>query len=284
MNRHILVGLLTAAVLSGGVAQAAMLAVSYSNSPANGMTFLIDEVTGTGVAVGPSDINFLNSLACDQNGVYWSGGSPMGNFRRHLITINPTTGAGSIGPLLDFGGRDTDIRALAFSPDNILYGMTVNDYLYSIDTVTGTGTLIGRVAVAGKPIGIQAMAFAPDGTLYGWGVDYITNYGLITIDPETAAFVDVNPLVGGGGSIQAMTFGSDGTLYGARDYLWHIDRGTGRVTQVGSGTGFTDVRGIAFPRIPEPSTFILLSMGAMGLLAYGRPKRRRQRATGSATI
>jgi hypothetical protein len=251
------------------VAHGAILGVSYSNpSPAHGMTFMIDESTGTGASVGPSNINFLNSLARDKNNVFWSAGMPNGDLRNHLISIDPVTGAGSVGPLLNFGAYDTYISALAISPSNVLYGMATNDYLFTIDTQTGMGTFVGQVDH--YQIGIQAMAFAPDGTLYGWGV---MNYGLITINPATGAFTDVNPSVGAS-DIQGMTFGPDGTLYGVRDSLYRIDKTTGITTRISSGGGFADVRGIAFMPVPEPSTLALLGIGALGLPGYAWRRRR----------
>jgi hypothetical protein len=246
-----------------------ILAVSYSNpSVSNGMTFRINETTGTGVAVGLSNVNFLNSLARTQNGVFWSAGQTDGAGHDHLITIDPVTGVGTIGPLMDI--PDASIRGLAFSPANVLYGMALNDDLYTIDTQTGAGTLIGHVGGSKYP-GLQAIAFAPDGALYGWGVGL---WGLIRIDPATGAYTDVNSAVGGGGFIQSMTFGPDGTLYGARDYLYRIDTTTGVATQIGVGGGFADVRGIAMLPIPEPSTFALLGIGVFALLACAGRRRR----------
>ncbi len=251
-----------------------MIGVSYSNpSPSHGMTFLIDSTTGTGQNLGMSNINFLNSLARDNGGTFWSTGMPNGDLRNYLIKISPTTGTGTLGPLLSAKDQTLYIDALAVSPSNVLYGMDMNDYLYRINTNSGAGTLVGRVGVPGYPIGINALAFAPDGTLYGWGVE---RNGLIVINPDTAAYTDVNPSVGGGGFIQALTCAADGTLYGARDNLYTIDRTTGIATQVGTGAGFEDVRGIAFLSVPESSSIALLGVGVIGVLGWrwrGRCKR-----------
>jgi len=242
-----------------------LIGVRWSNSFTAQNTFEIDPVTGTGAALpGATGYIFLNSLASDLQGTLWSQGTAPG-FVDYLLTIDPTTGVATAGPLLDLGGDWLDIKSMAVSPSGQLYGMEFNDNLFVIDTSTGVGTHIGKVGVPGYPIGIQGMAFAPDGTLYGWGVE---RYGLITIDPHTAAYADVSPTGGPSANVLNLAVAADGTLYGARNYLYTIDRTTGVPTQIGTGDGFDDLRGIDFvgPGDPDVDEYTLDLTGKSGHL------------------
>ena len=243
-----------------------LIGVAYNGVARTIDTFRINPQTGNGSAIGPSGVALLNDLARSPDGTIWTAGLVYGDLQHHwLIRIDPFTGAGAPGPMLNYGGVDAESAdALAFSPAGQLFAVSLNDYLFRINLSTGAGTLVGRIGVAGSPIGVQAIAFAPNGTLYGWGVE---RYGLVTIDPQTAAFTDVSASYGGGGFIQGMTFGEDGVLYGARDVLYRINTSTGAATQIGAGDGFQDVRGIAV--IPEPSLMALAPL-ALAALRFRR--------------
>jgi hypothetical protein len=250
---------------SPAVVEARIIAVGFgipTTAPVSPV-YEIDETTGTGVLIGPSGFRRLNSLASNSSNQLFSVVDPQPTFpqdRPWLITIDPTTGAGTLVATLDFGAVVEDVRSLAFSSSNILFainnavpGALGPADLYTINTMTGQGTLVGSTGRAG----IQGLDFSPSGTLYGW-----SEVGLVTIDTLTGLATDVNPNVGAGQNIQSIAFARNGTLYGAREALFRIDATTGVLTRIGSG-GYVDVRGIEV--IPEPSSITLVALAMLGL-------------------
>lgn len=176
--------------LHGIEAYGTMLAVRYSGSRTSSDIILVDEVNHTAAVLASSGTIWMNSLARDSKGWFWTAAPstdrslPISD--DYLIRINPFTGQTKVGPKLKpTADSSTDYNALAFSPDGTLYGMALNDKLVRINMSTGDATYIGRVGVSGHPIGIQGMAFTPDGTLYGYGVDYYG--GFVRIDPADAS-------------------------------------------------------------------------------------------------
>lgn len=272
-----LIALLAAglSIFLGGVAQAALLGVRYSGLRTSQDIIRIDEVNHTVTVLGSSGTVFMNSLARDSQGWFWTAapstnpGLPLSD--NYLLRINPLTGQTTNGPkLIPTALSDTGYRALAFSPDGVLYGLAVNDHLVRINMSTGAATYIGRLGVLGQPIGIQGMAFAPDGILYGWGVE---RFGLIRINPTDATFQDVNA-ASGPADVQALTVSPSGTMYAARDTLWTVNTSSGIRTTVMSGLG--DVRGIdlIIPLVvPEPAAEAQLCALAACVFVFRRNAR-----------
>jgi hypothetical protein len=233
-----------------------------------GDVFAIESSTGAGSPLGSSGLLLLNSLAKNSAGVLYSQGSTNG-FDSHLVTINPSTGAATLVAPLSISG----LRGLAFSPTDVLYGLVNGslfsdiDSLYRIDTTTGAATLVGLTGFEG----IQGLEFSPAGILYGWDIFA----GLLTIDPSTGVATQVDPAGVGSALIQTLAFAPDGTLYGAREALFRIDTSTGDTTLVGSG-GYSDIRGLEFATVPEPSSLLLVGGG---LLCLARTLTRRFRRT-----
>jgi hypothetical protein len=243
------------------LAHADILGVSFS-----GRVFDVNSASAAGSVVAPAGPSF-NSLA--SNGTtFWSVGSLAGD----LVTINPTTGAASSGPLLTGLADPTSIRGLAYSTGSLWaiqntggQGSIGPDSLYRVDPLTGVATLIGATGVSG----MQALAADSRGQLYGWDIDL----GLMRVDSTTGLAVDVS--TAGAVDIQALAFSSTGVLYGARDSLYTIDVATGVTTLVGaiSGVGTPDLRGIEFTTaVPEPETWALLIAG-LGFVGW-RARRR----------
>lgn len=226
---------------------------SFSNSP----LYAIDKATGSGQQIGLAGAMHLNSLAQNSEGVLYSTGGPIPT--NSLFTINPASG---LATFVTFTiGANDDFRALAFSADDLLYGIAEGnpDNLVTISVETGIVSTIGPLGMEG----IQGLDFAPDGTLYGWDV---LGTGLVTINPTTGQATDVNSVVGSDSSIQSIAFDSDGVLYGATQSLFRINLATGETTLVGSG-GFNDMRGLEFILVPEPTSLGIMAAGCLVLLS-----------------
>ena len=249
----ILIALVALAAAPGSV-QAEIASISWL-----GDVYSIDETNGTGFKLGPSGFSGTNALARDGSGTLYSmDWIPRSSFSR-LVKLDPTTGAGTVVALVN----GLDFRALAFSPDGVLYGRTfggpLDSQLVTVDVVSGMVTPRGLTHT-----GIQSLAFSPDGTLYGWAVGLL---GLVTIDTSNGAVTDVFPTIGTVKDIQALTFAPDGTLYAARDSLYTIDLVTGALTLIGRG-GYEDLRGIEFlAAVPEPDTLLLFIVGSLGMFS-----------------
>jgi hypothetical protein len=261
-----LVGLLMMPVVAG----ADLIGVGFG-----GNVFRINETTGVGVTVGSSGFATLNSLASNSSGVLYSAEDDPSRTQR-LVTINPATGAGTAGAVLNFGAVNPDVRALAFSPSDVLFaanntgpiGQLNPDDIFTINVATGVATLVGPTGRSG----IQGLDFGPGGVLYGWDVDA----GLVTINTSTGVATDVNPLIEGTSAIQSIVFTSDGRLFGAREALFTISPATGAFSVIGSG-GYTDVRGIEIfgpAAVPEPSALLLIASPVAALAMYAWRRRR----------
>ena len=200
----------------------------------------MDETGGFpyGGTIGNADFAELESLAVDNYGNYYSVG---GNA---LITIDPTTGAGTQVATLDFGTVTPNVRGLAFSSTGELYAINSApgehewdirgaDSLYSIDMSTGLGSYLGDTSFDI----VEGLTFSPRGELYAWDHEF----GLLTVDVSTGAATDVNdtdnqlPENDRYWAISTLTFGLDGTLYGGGTGISTIDLTDGSIVDAIGG-------------------------------------------------
>ena len=257
---------------------AALLGVTFA-----GDVYSISETTAAGTLIDPSGVERLNSLTEDGAGGFLSAVSapPAAGGGGELVSINSSTGVGTIGASIDLGITPVSIRALAVSPTGVLFAsnnpdpgsVTAISQLYTLNATSGVGTLIGEMGVAG----MQALAFEADGTLYGWnggGLPGSTTVGLVTLNTATGLATDVDPSVDAQGfNLQSIAFGLDGTtLFGAEgNALYTIDQITGIATLVGTGS-YSDIRGLAAV-VPVPAAVWLFGSGLLGLIGMARRKK-----------
>jgi len=215
-----------------GGSGATLLGAGWSLCPVG----TIDTTTGSWTSLGNAGFDKCNSLARDSAGVFYSAADP--GVGVALITIDSSTGAGTQVALLS---TELSVRALAFSPSDVLYAVHVGaegNELWIIDTTTGNTTLVGEMGFGS----VQCMAFHPtNGTLYAAD----NTEGLLTVDPATGVATDVNGGVGGTGDVQTITVVPDGTIFGVRNDLYSIDPVTGVYTLLATG-GYPDLRGADF--------------------------------------
>ncbi len=198
--------------------------------------------------------------------------------------LNEQPASGQLEYLADMLGDYHGLN-MAVSPDgnSIYYSLGSSFCRYDIpgDATVPMGTLSEYLV---------SMDFGPDGLLYGIG----EQWQLCTLDLDTLNATSVGPAYLGlkiDGLVRCLEFAPDGTLYASVDpteyepgdppdeYVCTIDPATGLGTMhwnaqihLGSDPFRTDT--LAIP-VPEPCTLVLLSLGAMGLVAYAWRKRRR---------
>ena len=173
--------------------------------------------------------------------------------------------------------------------DDVYYaGVNYNGTSYTLGTVNSAGqttTIATGLSFGGA--GAEKLMFAPNGTLYGFDVSYGGGSGAWgSINLTTGKFTQIGNLntyfpsgldhnenygfslaFGPSGTLYATGYGSDGnTDYGT------LSLSTGAFTKIAASPFGWDSGSIAIA-IPEPSTIVLLGIGAVSLLAYGWRRR-----------
>ncbi len=256
----------------------------YASTAAGGPgeLYVINQATGAVIQdVGPLNdvlsVNYpITGLAFSPvTGVLYGSTGNAGAVDALLVKINPATAVVSVvGPFnagpLNSGGTPATMADLAFDSAGNLYGLASigGPNIYSINAITGQATLVGPNGVATSTTG-GGIAISPGGTFYGTPTS--SRFG--TYNSGTGAYSNIgNPAKPAGGGYGALDF--DGSvLYGLNvgsgspppTHLVTIDPATGAVTDIGLSVNSLDA--IAF-QIPEPATFVLMLVGAVGGLFF----------------
>lgn len=125
--------------------------------------------------------------------------------------------------------QGTDLKALAFGPDGVLYGL--NDSLYQIDTDTGEAKPIGYPFgwFYRKWLRIGAADFDPaTGTLYAVEHRHLNPQRIVTVNTNTGEVTQVGEVTEEFGPIGSVIFTPEGTLlgsggWGSRSILFEMD-------------------------------------------------------------
>ncbi|MEM6778335.1 MAG: hypothetical protein AAF670_11815 [Planctomycetota bacterium] len=165
--------------------------------------------------------------------------------------------------------------SLAFSPSGDLFVYNNSGRIGHVDIESGVETLVPLAEVDGNRVVFQGIDFSPTGELFG-----VDSRALYRIDPSTGAVTRITP--SGVDAISSTIFtefdySHDGVLRAITfsDTVWQIDPvsglGENPVSYVGSVFS-----SIATTAIPEPSAFLALSCGCIGMhfRRTGRTQRR----------
>lgn len=278
---------LLAAVIATTAAHAQTL-YSATGGNANSNLNIINPATGALVTVvGPIGFAVTGLAVHPSTGVLYgvtSGQSPSNP--RSLITINKTTGAGTLVGAL---GLNNPVADITFNPSGTLFGWSEDtDDLVTINTATGVATVVGDSGLSTFGSGLASNA---SGVLFYAGDG--ANQELRTVNPGTGLTTVVATMTGSpqGDAVPALAFNpNNALLYGLDGLdgnpnvtLITINTVTGAVTTVGATLQNTDA--IAFdaaaaaavstpiPTLSETGVLLLaLLMGAMGAFAYSRRK------------
>lgn len=194
----------------------------------------------------------INALARrPSDGRLFAAGAWLPGTQAELFEIDPVTGTvGSVVPMYSIAA----VTALAFSPAGELFLVEESggaDSLWKVDPQSGATTFIGDLS---GYVGIQALCWdSVTQGLLAWDVGqmYCVGAGLVRVDPQTAAVVDVNPncgLLGDCFTVQGLTVDSAGQVWGVGRYLTRISRVSGCVSWTGAchvgGPQFDALRGL----------------------------------------
>ena len=256
---------------------------------------LIDTTTGEGTPIVTLDLYLGDAgLAYDPHAHVFYGVTIAESVEEHMDLFSVDT-AGHTAVIGSLGLFESD-SGLAFNPWTKTLYMTgeYTDSLYTINTTTGEATLVGEL---GLNIRNSGLAFDPlSNTLYGITLDGSSpSYSIFyTINPPTGLATIVNDEVLPNhmtgltfDPIAAFANRSDpanpsDTLFASNSWpvskLYSVNPEDGSTDPRDEPIGFNNVEGLAFKYemsdIPEPSTLILLSTAAFGLLLFARQRRR----------
>lgn len=227
----------------------------------------INAATGAATAVGSTGIGLFIGLEAADDGTLYVVNSTTDQ----LFTIDQQTATANV--VGSFGGGFVGMQDLAFNSSGVLYGFedATND-LVTIDLNTGTATTVVRL----PNTNLTGLAFDSSDNLYA--SDFIDGK-LFEVNQITGALTEIGSFgLSASHHLATLDFDASGTLYaadfGITDHLYTINTSTGAATSVGP-TGFGTVRGIVFANssVPEPSSFVLLSLLGFAGIAAKRTKR-----------
>lgn len=279
IRRGLVAASLVAAVCAAVPASASLYAVSWET----GDFYTVNSSTAALSMVGNLGFNQPGEIEYNQaDGKMYaiSAGTP------NLYTVNTASGAatlvGSTGLGFMFEG------GLAFGGGKAYAGnagSNTPDQLVTLDLATGAATLLGGLAGSHD---LNGLAYRSDGKLVA--LDDNTN-SLLVIDPTDMSYTTlaaIDPTVGslGGMTVDGgqayfctgLASGNDFNRGAGSNSLYTFDMFTGSYSLVGSfGTtgGGHSISGIAgtasaVPGVPEPGTWMMMGIGALGLAALRR--------------
>jgi hypothetical protein len=254
-----------------------LLVVAFATTVARAdVTLWIDDSAGN---IGTVDLTTQTVTVIGNAGVvltdiaFSPSGNLYGNSFTNLYSVSTTTGVAT-----NIGATGvTDLNALVFGSNGTLYsaGAAPDTNLYTLNPSTGAATSLGSIGVSSA----GDLAFH-NGTLYL--ADTNGNLDSINLSPLSATVIGAF-----GSAFDASTYGlangSNNVLYGiAGTEVFSVNTSTGVGTAVFNygGHGLGDANGAAvlteagFTPVPEPSTFVIAGLGALGFMVYTCRRRK----------
>jgi hypothetical protein len=260
------VAVVAALALAAGQSQAGLI---YTTSDFGVSLATIDTTTSAGATVGPFGYTQTYGDAFDLDGTLYATAGV-----NTLATVNLATGAATVlGPL------PTSMYPIDFDSQGNLFGLAYDGNLYRLDKTSGASLqLIGNTGVSSPSV--MDIAFDSSDTLWG-----TVNGYLYTFDMNTAAVTSTTAITGvptGAGSIMGLMFDEFDVLFAtahvSNSPLFTVNTSTGAATIVGypglNGPHGGDIYVTGAPPIPEPASFALFGLGAVGLMAGAACRRR----------
>ena len=267
-----------------GVSQAdAMTLYASGSSNMNTPIYTIDTATGIQTTLGNSGFSNVQSLAFSPTGVLYGTTFSSGGSNMNLLTIDQTTGAGTVvAPITPASGTNSLNAAtgLAFDATGNAYlvGRDFNQTgsLYTLNTTTGVVASIGST----NAVQTQDMAIAPNGTAFAVNIGSagqpasLTTRGVRSLDLTTGDTTFLGQPEGGSTvNLTSMTFTPEGTLWiGGAGNLYTADTTTGALTLQHSG--LATYHGLALTPVPVPAAVWLFGSGLVALAGLARRKMR----------
>jgi hypothetical protein len=227
-------------------------------------------------------------------------------FSGDLTAIDPATGLTSVvGPT---GLAECLTPASVCGPTAIntlagaggaIYATDLHNTLYHVDPLTGAATRIGATGIPGVPF--TPLATNPDGSfgiydeaLFSAGNALYATFDVGTVDPATGeittlvdpALYRIDPLTGAAALVGAVPFGLggvanvNGTFYafdniGGQILTLDLTTGDTRVVRATDpAAGIISTAYFAQSTVPEPTSVTLVGAGMIGVMVYGRRRRR----------
>ncbi len=301
------VSCLSSLIFVAGIASAQSNAVYGVTGVAGGSSSLysINISTGAGTLIGATGFSGVGGLAFSPGGVLYGIAAPVNSevlvqpargasprlvaSGRQLITINTTTGAGT---LVGGTGVTQGFSDLTFRSDGVLFAITGGGQLYTINTSTGLATAVGsnQGGVTGG-----GLAFNSSNVLYLADFDALytvnTTTGVRTFVKDLNFSQFSNP---DNTRISGMQFHpANGTLYAAVltdffDPFGSVNLSSGLVTNIGNpGVLLEGIAISGTPQappppppssVPVPSSILVLTVGLAVTGIWMVWRRKSQRA------
>lgn len=164
---------------TAAVAQPTIYGSAYNGPQGPAGLYTISPATGAATFIGLMGFNRVGALAFSPDGKLYGTGTDGTHW--YLLTINTTTGAGTIAATLSIPGPYFD---MSFRPsDGTLFAYACG--LFTINTSSGTTTPLGGDNCGNG----EALAFSPSNSLY-----YADNTNLELINQSTGLGTFVTPL------------------------------------------------------------------------------------------